>query len=189
MEGMGDGEYSAEKLFSGWNCGNAFGYTSILRDESNRSGMFHLPAEQLHNAWRWNYLRSQVQARFGETKFVPRIMFMKLGGSTVTAAVWPDAIPIVITNVDYLCVPRKELAPTKFFRKKEDTTFVAWDIALPVLLQHGTQNEDGSICLNYMTPPPDVVKFVQSLTPEKRVVTGLSADRVLDREIYERSII
>ncbi|MFA9441674.1 hypothetical protein ACDA63_18755 [Uliginosibacterium sp. sgz301328] len=189
MEGMGDGEYNAEKLLSGWNCGNEFGYTSVLRDENNRSRISHLPAEQLHNAWRWNWTRTQVQARVGESKFVPRIMFMNLGGSTVTAAVWPDGIPVVVTRVDYLCVPRKELAPTKFFRKKEDTTFVAWDEALPVLLKHGTQSRDGSISLNYMTPPPDVVKFVQSLPVENRAVAGLSADRVLDREIYERSIV
>lgn len=189
MEGMGDGEYNAEKLLSGWNCGNEFGYTSILRDENNRSSISHLPTEQLHNAWRWNWSRSQVQARVGESKFVPRIMFMNLGGSTVTAAVWPDGIPVVVTHVDYLCVPRKELAPTKFFRKKEDTTFVAWGKALPVLLEHGTQNGDGSISLTYMTPPSDVVKFVRSLPTENRPVAGLSADRVLDREIYKRSIV
>lgn len=189
MEGMGDGEYNAEKLLSGWNCGNEFGYTSILNDENNRSGISHLPAEQLHNAWRWNWSRTQVQASVGESKFVPRIMFINFGGSTVTAAVWPDGIPVVVARVDYLCVPRKELAPTKFFRKKEDTTFVAWDEALPVLLKHGTQNGDGSISLNYMTPPSDVVKFVQSLPAENRVVAGLSADKVLDREIYERSIV
>lgn len=189
MEGMGEGEYNAEKLLSGWNCGNEFGYSSILKDENNRNGVSHLPAEQLQNAWRWNWSRSEVQARVGESKFVPRIMFMNLGGSTVTAAVWPDGIPVVVTRVDYLCVPRKELAPTKFFRKKEDTTFVEWDKALPVLLKHGTQNDDGSISLNYMTPPSDVVKFVQSLPSENRAIEGLSAERVLDREIYERSAV
>lgn len=189
MEGMGVGEYNAEKLLSGWNCGNEIGCASILKDESNRNEISHLPAEQLYNAWRWNLSRSQLQARVGESKFVPRIIFMNLGGSTVTAAFWPDGIPVVVTRVDYLCVPRKELAPTKFFRKKEDTTFVAWDKALPILLEHGTQNGDGSISLNYMMPPLDVVKFVKSLPAEKRAVEGLSADRVLDREIYERSTV
>jgi hypothetical protein len=187
MEGMGEGEYNAEKLLSGWKCGNEFGYTAILKDESSRSGISHLPTEQLHKAWRWNYARSQLQERIGESKFVPRIMFMNLGGSTVTAAVWPDGIPVVVTPVDYLCVPRKELAPTKFFRKKEDTTFVTWDAALPMLVKHGIKNEDGSISLNYMTPPTDVVKFVKALPTEGRAVTSLAADRVLDREIYERS--
>jgi hypothetical protein len=189
MEGMGDGEYNAEKLLSGWNCGNEFGYTSILRDENNRSGISHLPTERLYNAWRWNLFRSQVQARVGESKFVPRIMFMNIDGSTVTAAVWPDGIPVVVTKVDYLCVPRKELAPTKLFRKKEDTTFVAWDVAFPVLSKHGTLDADGSISLNYMTPPQDVVKFVQALPAENRTVSGLSPDKVLDREIYVRSTV
>ncbi len=114
---------------------------------------------------------------------------MNMSGSTVTAAVWPDGIPVVVIPVDYLCVPRKELAPTKFFRKKEDTTFVAWDVALPILRKHGTQNADGSISLNYMKPPSDVAKFVQSLPAEGRAISGLPADRVLDREIYEQSIV
>jgi hypothetical protein len=188
MEGMGEGEYDAEKLLSGWNCGNEFGYTAVLKEEINRTGLAHLPTAQLHNVWRWNFQRSQLQARVGESKFVPRIMFLDIGGVTVTAAVWPDGIPVVVTQVDYLCVPRKELAPTKFFRRKQDTTFVAWDVALPMLRKHGTQNEDGSISLNYLTPPSDVVKFVQALPAESRIVSGLSADRVLDREMYERCL-
>lgn len=186
-EGMGDGEYNAANLLSGWNRGNEFGYAVMLRDDNNRSGISHLPTERLHSAWRWNLLRSQVQARVGESKFVPRIMFMNLEGSTVTTAVWPDGIPVVVTRVDYLCVPRKELAPTHFFRKKEDTTFVAWDVAFPVLRKHGTLEADGSLSLNYMTPPRDVVKFIQALPAENRAVSGLSPDKVLDREIYERS--
>ncbi len=188
-DGMGDGEYNADRLLSGWNCGNEFGYAAILKDENNRSELSHLPTEQLHNAWRWNHSRSQIQESVGESKFVPRIMFMNLGGSTVTAAVWPDGIPVIVTRVDYLCVPRKELAPTKFFRKKQDTTFVAWDEVLSILIKHGTQNKDGSISLSYMTPPPDVAKFVQALPAETRAVSGLAADRVLDREIYERSTV
>ncbi len=63
----------------------------------------------------------------------------------------------------------------------------------PVLKLHRTNLETNIAVditvVHYARPPSDVVKFVQSLTPEKRVVTGLSADRVLDREIYERSII
>jgi hypothetical protein len=113
---------------------------------------------------------------------------MNLGGSTVTAAVWPDGIPVVVPRVDYLCVPRKNLAPTSFFRRKEDITFVTWEAALPILSKHGTQNEDGSISLNYLTPPADVAKFVQSLPAESRAFSNLPADKVLNREIYERSI-
>ena len=186
--GMGEGEYDAGKLVAGWNHGNEFGYTAILRDESNRKGIHHLPTARLHDAWRWNYGRARLQEEVGENTFVPRIMFLDLGGSTVTAAVWPDGIPIVAPPVDFLCVPRKELAPSRFFRKQEDTTFVAWEKAEPVLLEHGTRNADGTITLDYGTPPPTIVKFVQSLPKEPRSVAGLPADQVLDRELYERSI-
>jgi hypothetical protein len=189
IKGMGDGEYNAERLVLGWNYGNEFAYASILKNERDKREIFHLPTEQLHNAWRWNMSRSQVQINVGESKFVPKIMFIDLGGSTLTAAVWPDGIPVVLPRVDYLFVPRKDLAPTKFFRKKEDTTLVGWDVAFPVLIKHGTQNEDGSFTLNYLTPPPDMAKFIKSLPADSGAVVSVSADRVLDREMYERSIV
>ncbi|RTL34230.1 MAG: hypothetical protein EKK53_26880 [Burkholderiales bacterium] len=188
LGGMGDGEYRADKLVSGWHRGNEFGYGAILGEEKNRAGVSHLPTDQLHQAWRWNLSRAERQARVGASKFVPRIMFVNLGGTTRTAAVWPDGIPVVVPAVDYLCVPRKELAPTRFFRKKEDTTFVAWEQALPVLLRHGTRTDDGAISLNYLEPPSEVVRFVQSFPAESRSVAGVSADQVLDREMYERSL-
>jgi hypothetical protein len=187
-EGMGDGEYNAEKLLSGWNHGNEFAYSAILKDEHNRSEFSFLPTEQLHSAWRWNYSRSSRQEREGELTFVPRIMFLNLDGTTVTGSVWPDGIAVAVARVDYLCVPRKELAPTNFFRKKEDTTFVTWADALPILRRHGTQDGDGSLTLNYTTPPADVVKFVQALPTESRAISGLAPDRVLDRDIFERSV-
>ena len=187
-EGMGEGVYVAEKFLSGWNCGNAFGYRAILNDETFKHGTSQLPTVTLHKAWRWNRARSGLQAEVGEAKFVPRILFINLGDETVTAAVWPDGIPVVVAPVDYLLVPRKELAPKKFFRKIEDTTLLAWKAALRMLLKHGSQNDDGSISLNYTVPPPDVVRFVQSLPSESRTYSGVAADKVLDREICECSI-
>ena len=188
MNGMGEGEYDAEKLLSGWHQGNEFGYSAILQDEKSRKDVAHLPADQLHSAWRWNLSIRGRQARIGEAKFVPRIVFLNLDGSTVTAAVWPDGIPVVITKVDYLLVPREALAPRKFFRKQKDSTLVAWDVALPILLKHGIQNEHGTIALNYARTPRAVAKFIRALPPESRTIVGVSADSVLDREIYQRSI-
>jgi hypothetical protein len=188
MQGMGDGEYDAEKLLLGWNYGNEFGYSAILKEYRNRDDIFHLPTVKLHDAWRWNLLRNQLQDRVGSSKFVPMIMFMNIDGSTVTASVWPDGTPVVIAPVDYLCIPRKELAPRRLFRKKEDTVFVKWEEAFPLLSKYGSLQVDESISLNYLTPPSDVVQFVQSLPVEKKVVSRLSFENVLDREICERVI-
>jgi hypothetical protein len=188
MNGMGQGEYDAKKLVSGWNVGNEFGYSTILKDEKNRSGVSHFPMGKLHDVWRWNLSIPGRQARAGESKFVPRITFLNLEGSTVTMALWPDGIPIVVTKVDYLYVPRELLAPRRFLRKRMDRTLVAWELALPILLKYGIQEEQGVISLNYMEPPSAVARFIRSLPAESRVIAGLAADGVLDREIYERSI-
>ncbi len=40
MEGMGVGEYSSEKLLTGWNCGNEFGYTAILKMKTTETEFF-----------------------------------------------------------------------------------------------------------------------------------------------------
>ncbi len=188
-KGMGQGEYDAEKLVRGWNFGNEGAFGAILEDENNRASVSHLPTSQLHHAWRWNLSRCQLQNEIGEAQFVPQIMFMNIDGAAATMSVWPDGIPAVIAPVDYVCIPRKELAPTGFFHKgKEDVTFVAWEVALPVLIGHGTRNADGSICLDYVDVPSAVAKFVKSLPSEKRPISVVAADRMLDRELFERSI-
>jgi hypothetical protein len=39
LDGMGEGEYVAERFLTGWNKGNEFGYEAILRDPKNREGL------------------------------------------------------------------------------------------------------------------------------------------------------
>lgn len=188
MEGMGEGEYSSEKLISGWNRGNEFGYQAILREPKDNPDIFHLPTDTLERVWRWNYRRSALQMETGESKFVPRIMFLKFSDTVVTSAVWPDGIPAVIPRVDYLCVPRQELAPKKLFRRQEDTTFVSWADAEQILLEHGSRNDDGSISCGYADPPPRIAKFVKSLPKDDRSVSGVAPDVVLNREMFERYV-
>ncbi|MBY0443880.1 MAG: hypothetical protein K2Q15_01550, partial [Burkholderiales bacterium] len=106
----------------------------------------------------------------------------------VSVAVWPDGIPIVIPPVDYLCIRRKKFAPKKIFRKSEDSIFLAWKAALPILQKHGTQDTDGLLHLDYLIPPVDIVQFIQRLPKEKKSIAGLARDRILDIEIYEQSI-
>jgi hypothetical protein len=137
----------------------------------------------LHRAWRWNSQRAQLQASVGESKFVPLIIFASVGGEMATTAVWVDGIPAVLPQVDHLCISRGELAPRKFFQKDPDITFVSWDTAASVLLQHGSQSQDGTIVLNYDTPPAEIVKFIKSRPVERRLTFRLYSDRVVDSEL------
>ena len=186
MHGMGEGEYNSNLLISGWNHGNDFGYSSILGIGDNRKEIYSLPSSILSEAWRWNHGRLSLQASIGESKFVPRVMFVLLDSSVVTTAVWPDGIPAIIPSVDYLIVPRKELAPKRFFRRVEDRTLLSWKDALPILERHSEKRFGSVIALNYDKPPKDVVKFVESLPKDNRELSGIPADRVLDQELVDK---
>lgn len=183
-DGMGEGEYDAAKLLSGWDHGNRFAHSAVLgRGKNERPEVVHLPGEILDRAWRWNRDRERLQERLGESKFVPMVMFFRLEGKVVSSCVWPDAIPVAVPSVDVLCIPRKQLAPRKFFRKAEDIVFVAWKDAYPVLAKFGSQDADGVITLDYTNPPPEVEKFVQTLPKETKESVLIAAERVLNSEL------
>lgn len=186
LEGMGKGEYDRDKFLSGWNHGNEFGYASILRDPENHDNLLILPTEKLMQAWRWNYAKKEFQTELGESKFVPRIMFILLDGKPVSISVWADGIPIAVPPVDLFLVPRQELAPRRLFRQKEDQALLSYGEALPIFEQHGTKRNDDLVVLDYDFPPDEIRKFIQSLPANKSRLQGAAANSILDQEIAEK---
>jgi hypothetical protein len=188
IEGMGDGDYDAERFLTGWNKGNEFGYAAILRDAKNREGLAALPTQKLLQAWRWNRHKLELQLQLGESKFVPRVLFARIDGKAATVAVWPDGIPIAVPDVDYFIVPRKELAPRRFLWRKQDQTLVASADALSILSAYQTRLANGALVLNYLDAPKDVRAFVEGLPIDQRPFEGLSSDKVLDQELVEKHL-
>jgi hypothetical protein len=186
-DGMGDGEYSADLLIRGWNHGNAFGYSAILNDPANRPDVKHLPTDILKKSWSWNLQRVALQNELGESVFVPKIIYLVMDGKPVTAATWPDGIPIAVPEVDYFIVPRKELAPRKFFRRVEDHTFISYVAALPILEKYRSQ-ENSKFILGYDAPPKDVVDFVQNIPRVQLVISGVAPDSMLDTELVQNAL-
>jgi hypothetical protein len=186
--GMGEGEYSSELFLRGWHEGNEFGYAAILRDPARRQDLFSLPGEVLMKAWSWNHSREVLQGELGESKFVPRIMFLLVAGRPATAAVWPDGIPIAVPDVDYFIVPRKELAPRRFLRRVEDQTLVSKDDALPIFTKFRSGRSDGNLVLNYVIVPREMKTFVESLPSDEREIKGVPVDSVLNRELVEKYV-
>jgi hypothetical protein len=187
--GMGDGEYSSKLFLSGWNHGNEFGYAAILRDPANRENLISLPTDELLGAWYWNRARNGLQQELGESKFVPRIMFVLIDGQPATAAVWPDGIPIAVPRVNYFFVPRKELAPRRFLRRVEDQTLVSQAQVLPIFNRFAIERPDGILVLNYVNAPREIRAFVEGLPTDKREITGVSADKVLNRELVGKYVV
>lgn len=183
---MTDGQFDERAMMATWNQGN-IAATREIQNATPDDDTFDLPAETLKQAWQWNVNRARLQKSVGEATFVPLIMFASIEGTTVTSAVWPDAIPAVLPKVDHLCISRNDLAPRKLFHKEPDVTFVAWANIEPLLLKHGTADQKGTIVLSYSTPPKEIASFIRKLPEELRTTLRLFPDRVLDREIVHGS--
>jgi hypothetical protein len=187
-EGMGEGEFDIHRFHAGWNHGNAFGYSAVLRDQPNREGMVSYPAQVLASTWRWNHTRHERQDAVGELHFVPRIMFLTVDGVPATAMVWGDAMPVVLTEVDYLLVARKELAPRRFLSRREDTVPLRWADAQRILQGHARQESDGSYVLTYAKAPKDVQDFIRNLPASTAVLSLVRPDTALDAELVELAL-
>ena len=186
-EGMGDGPYSTEGFIRGWNQGNEFGYSSIMT-QAVPDAIHTRPKEELEAIWTWNFARKNIQNTFGENVFVPKIMYMKINDKIQSFAIWPDAIPTLIPQVDVLVIPRQELAPRRLFRKKGDMCIVPSDIALPILKSFKSDEYPmPAYLLSYASPPTDVSAFVKSLKPYVKKIEGVAMDQVLNRELIEKA--
>lgn len=189
MEGMGEGEYEAARLISGWNKGNEFGYQAILGgEEAGPQSALHLPAATLRDAWRWNHAKQSRQEAFGTDIFLPRVAFMKVNGALSTVAVWPDAIPIATPRVGHFIVGRDQLAPKRFFMRRKDMVVISWEQALPWLQKYRASGDEGFYRLDYAQPPADIAAFIQELPAVKPELEGVPADQVLDRELVEAAL-
>ena len=185
-EGMGEGPYSTDGFLRGWNHGNEFGYSSIMT-QATPDVIHARPKEELEAIWTWNYSRKQTQNKFGENVFVPRIMYMKIDDKILSFAIWPDAIPTLIPQVDALVIPRQELAPRRFFRKKGDMCIIPFDSALPILKSFRSDGYSMSAyLLSYATAPANVSAFVKGLKPNVKKIDGVAMDQVLNQELIEK---
>jgi hypothetical protein len=111
MHGMGEGDYQTDLLISGWNHGNEFAYSTLTDAVSQRDNISSFASAKLFRIWTWNRSRKKLQRQVGDSKFVPRIIFIRIDQQIFSAAVWPDGIPALIPPVDYLIVPRKKWLP------------------------------------------------------------------------------
>lgn len=186
-DGMGSGPYSREGFIKGWNHGNEFGYSSILQAENHPAQVYSRPFSELESIWQWNLNRNSIQEENPNDVFVPRIFYLTVDGKLGSVAVWPDGISTVIPKVDYLFIPRKELAPKKFFRRVEDKCLIPFEEAENVIRKYETSRYSR---LAYELPspstPPEVKSFVASLSASNSTLVTIATDSLLDFELVEK---
>jgi hypothetical protein len=187
IDGMEGDEYQSHLLIKGWNCGNEFAFASFLRERGAAREVPTLPAATLMEYWRWNRGRAERQAQVGNTKSIPRIAFVRVGGEARSAAFWPDGgVPSIIPHVAYLIVDREKCDPEQQ-SGKENQALVAWEVARPLLERYNLIETDNSFVLDDGAQPPgELARLIQSLPAYTGEFAPLSAHEVVDRELVER---
>ncbi|MEM7147255.1 MAG: hypothetical protein AAF591_19220 [Verrucomicrobiota bacterium] len=186
--GMAEGPYTSEGFFAGWNAGNAFGYRAVLSKDENPDAIHHRSTSELEAFWRWNFSRDRIYESLGVDIFVPRIMFVVNEGALRSLVVWPDAIPTLIPEVDLLYVPRKELAPKRFFKRTEDECILFRKDAEGILPPSSEDFPVRASRPGYETPPADVVNFVKKLAPCQPAFEAIAMDSVLNSELIREAM-
>ena len=185
MNGMGEGEYQKHLLIAGWNWGNDFAYSAILRDHPSE-GDISLPVARLKEIWSWNLARQRLQMELGDTIFVPRISVLSVDGNLKSAVVWPDGIKRQFPRLIISLSAERALYPTRNL----PIANCCWRgrgccrcLSAMIL-----KRVPGAFVLEYGLPPDDVVRFVRSLPLNKRRVAMIHPANILDRELAEKYI-
>jgi hypothetical protein len=186
VQGLEEGEYFSEGFLRGWNSGNVFGHHAVLQRDPeaiHRS----LPTAKLESIWRWNYQRNHRQEHVGNAMFVPRIFFYFVHGVVVTAVVWGDGIPILLPEVDMLIIPRNELAPRRWFRRKQfDFVLFDWATVTPLLSSFKqVATPVPSYELAYDAPPKEIERLIRDAKPTAELPSRITFDEIGNRELYD----
>lgn len=179
--GMGEGEYDPIALVNGWNVGNELAHVAMQQGGGDTP--CHLPSLLLRRIWRWNYRRAERQARLASTVLVPEIRLLQRNGEVLSIAEWPDGCAAIIPPVDWLLIPRQQLAPRRWWHKVPDCTLVEWKRMAPLLQLHGIYEADGGISLSYCQPPQSISRMIRRLKPCALEGRWLKPGEVLTREL------
>ena len=179
-DGMGEGEYRADRLASGWNAGNEFACNAMLQFEEVRKDVVTLPRDKLHEIWRWNYERAALQERVGAGKFVPRIFAMLLDGTLSTVILWGDGVPMVFPAVDYVIARASEQQPQDHY------SLLSWREAVAILEPYMRAHGTGAFVLDYNSPPNSLIDAIGDPGPLPQSLKMFHMDAVLDTEIVAR---
>ncbi len=182
--GMGDGAYSREGFLSGWNYGNQFAVSAILKRNSDAS-FYTLPTEKLENAWKWNFAKAVLQEQLGDSVFAPAIMPALVAGKVKTIAVWPEAIPTQLPEVDYLFIHKGRYSPKKWiFFSTNEYVLVPFEQIKPLLAAfERIEGPVASYNLAYDEPPALLTNFVTQAKGETKELSRLETYEVLNEEL------
>ena len=176
MHGMGEGPYSAEGFFSGWNFGNAFSVRSVLT-RSPDADVTSMPGDVLRAAWLWNSRCAEQRKKLNHRCFVPTILFLRVDGLPCRVVAWGAAMPIMLPRVDYVVVGRPVMGDKRF-------GLVPWSEVLDVASRAGFDTSSDPIELIYFVAPALIKEWAANIPlVELKTYERLPVYRILDDEL------
>ena len=145
MHGMGDGPYSSEGFFNGWNFGNQFSVRNALAEKSSPD-IPTMPAAELRQGWSWNYALPAQQKRFGRRRYCPEILFVEHEKKFRTATIWPQGMPVILPKVDFVFIGR-------YVSGQQGLGLVSWPETLDILQRTGFDTSKVPIEVEYFETP------------------------------------
>jgi hypothetical protein len=179
--GMGDGAYSRSGFLAGWNQGNRFAYSAILGSENSPEAVHTKPTQELEAIWTWNSSIDEIYDQLQLDIFVPRIFYALVEGKLCSVALWPDGIPTLVPEVDFVYVGRQKLSLGGPNQPKDYCLVVQRDLD-GVL----SDLEDGFPLRarnpRHETTPANVEAFVRKLQSFQGSIQRIGLDSVLNAE-------
>lgn len=88
-------------------------------------GLNYLDLDKSNYSWEFSNKRNKLQNKLGEEYFVPGIFYIKSKNENEikTLSVWPEHIPYVLPNVDFIVVQKVK---KNFFKKKKEEGIIKY---------------------------------------------------------------
>jgi hypothetical protein len=149
-------------------------------------GPASLPGEKLQAIWRWNLNRNRRQEELGKDIFVPKISPLFQAGTILTTAVWTDAIPIELPEVDVVLIVLDEYKG--MFERTGSVRSMPFDELRPSLDEFtGSHEPVKHWHLGYTRPPKALIRLVRKARKVSGRFAMVSWDRVLDAELLAKA--
>ncbi|HZO51571.1 MAG TPA: hypothetical protein VFB63_02585 [Bryobacteraceae bacterium] len=183
IDGMTGGEFSQDKFLAGFDTGNRTGYRMAADPSTGFEGWFTRPAAVIAAEWRWNFGRAAMQERVGESVFVPKISYFLMEGELRSGAVWSDAIPVAMPEVEYLVIVRDRSWPQRLLNREPEILALPFAQLEPIAARYRfVPGELGHYQMYWDKAPADVTDFLRNAAMNETPFEAVSADRILDEE-------
>ena len=176
-------KFDADKMTKEWLRTNDKFVREVVIKRGADSEAARQPRTAAMEQWRFLYNLDQQQAQIGEAVYVARLFyFADEAGKLVTAATWPDCIPIVVPpHTDYLI----GMQTKKKWFKTEQVQHGMFKVARLLTEFPGAfqKQKDGSFMLGQAEADKireEVLSLKPDLAPGVMPGTAISPDRIID---------